>query len=133
MASIDYKGILVFKDKGGKFQRTQNNIEILTDEYDIKVDTQDKDGKPVALTFEISDAGTLDRETFERKEGVPVLYGKTKYETTYPERLFTFARKLTACFNANKLDGINIGYCANNGYGPDEVSKEDYYNIDYYS
>ena len=133
MPYIDYKGILVFKDKGGKFQRTQNNIENLTRKYDIKVDTQDKDGKPVALTFEISDAGTLDRETFERKEGVPVLYGKTKYETTYPERLFTFARDLTALFHYNKVLGNNIVYRANDGYGPDNVSKEDYYNIDYYS
>ncbi|HBL40706.1 MAG TPA: hypothetical protein DDY98_03710 [Ruminococcaceae bacterium] len=128
----DNKGILIFNDKGGKFRKNKNNLKILTAENDIIVGTQDKNGKPVALTFEISESGTLDRNTFERAEGATVLYAKIDYEKTPTDQVFSIARGFRNICSTNIRYGRKEKYIALIGIERETISKEEYYDVDYY-
>ena len=86
------KGILVFLDKGEKFRTTQHNLALLTDDCDIKISSQVKDGEYRWLLIEVSPKGSLDRETFERDPNAPICGIKTEYELTPPITLFNTAK-----------------------------------------
>lgn len=131
MVDIRNKGILVFEDKGKKFIKQEHALKNLTEDCDIKVSTQDKQGKPVALTVEVSQAGTLDRDTFERKEGAPVVCEKMSYEKSSPMNLFGRTKGLTSVLKSNIEDGINKKFYARNGIFSNEISEADYHNIDF--
>ena len=131
MVDIQNKGILVFEDKGKKFVKQEHALKNLTSDCDIKVSTQDKQGKPVALTVEVSQAGTLDRDTFERKEGAPVVCEKMSYEKSSPMNFFGTAKELTYILKSNVKKGINKQFYAENGLFSDKISEADYHNIDF--
>lgn len=131
MVDIQNKGILVFEDKGRKFIDEKHALKNLTSDCDIKVSTQDKQGKPVALTVEVSQAGTLDRDTFERKEGAPVVCEKMSYEKSSPMNLFGRTRKLTYILKGNIDNNIGKQFYAMNGSKKSEISEADYHNIDF--
>lgn len=90
------QGILVFRDKGGKFLETQHNLAILTHNFDIKIDSQVVDGEYRWLLIEVSPMGSLDRETFERDPTAPAVCLKTEYKSTHPNTLFSTAKNSRA-------------------------------------
>ena len=98
------KGILVFLDKGEKFRKTQNNLSLLTDDCDIKISSQVKDGEYRWLLIEVSPKGSLDRETFERDPNAPVCCVKTEYETTHPNTLFDTAKNARCLLQVHSRD-----------------------------
>lgn len=131
MMNVPPKGILVFEDKGKKFIGEQHGLKNLINDCDIKVGTQDKNGKPVALTVEVSEAGTLDRDTFERKKETPVVCEKMNYEKTSPLNLFDKVLNLTYVLGSNKRKGINEQYMIDKGLYPETITESEYKNIDY--
>lgn len=131
MMNIPPKGILVFEDKGKKFVREKHGLTNLISDCDIKVGTQDKNGKPIALTVEVSEAGSLDRDTFERKEDAPVVCKKMNYEETSPKNLFDKVRGLKSVLKSNIRKGIDKKYYMQDGYGSQSISEAEYKNVDY--
>lgn len=131
MMNIPQKGILVFEDKGKKFTGEKHYLKNLISDCDIKVGTQDKNGKPIALTVEVSEAGTIDRDTFERKKDVPVVCEKMNYEKASPKNLFDKVSGLKSIFKENMKEGIDKEYYIQKGYRSLPISEAEYKNIDY--
>lgn len=132
MVNIQNKGIVVFDDKGKKFIGERHSLTNLTKDYDIIVGTQDKEGKPVSLTVEVSQAGTIDRDTFERKSDAPAMCEKMNYEKLSPRSLFGITMNLVYILKNNLEEGkTGKNYYVKSGFARKEISEADYHNIDF--
>lgn len=128
------KGILVFLDKGSKFDKTQHSLAILTDDCDIKVDSQLVDGEYRWLLIEVSPKGSLDRETYERDPDAPVCCVKSPYDTTHPDTLFNTTKYHMTLMKAliREHNGKpSKTYTVKDGLLSSEITEEEYNDPNY--
>ena len=128
------KGELIFNDPYGKFNPLVITNNGFLNEYDIKVDVQEKDGQPVSLTIQMANAGalSLDEETF-RQRNEPTAYMKCSYNKTPAKGFFRALHKLSNRFEFNKELGKSVSYSkiANGNGSSFPITQEQFESVDY--
>lgn len=128
------KGKLFFNDPYGKFNPLRITNNGFLKEHDIRVDVQEKDGKPVSLTIQMANAGalSLDEETF-RERNEPTAYMKCSYNKMLATNLFRALRMLSSRFSWNQELGVPVSYSmivgGNGSSYP--ITQEQYESVDY--
>ncbi len=115
--------------KFGLYTITENGF---LNNHDIKLDTQNINGKPVALTIQVAHPGALalDKDTFEKRKE-PTAYIKCDYDNYPKNRLYDMVRKVVRFFDDYSKDK-NEQYFAMHGTYAARITKDQFDKKDYY-
>lgn len=128
------EGKLIFNDPYGKFNPLVVTNNGFLHMHDIRVDVQEKDGQPVSLIIQMTNAGalSLDEETF-RQRNEPTAYMKCSYNKTPAGGFFRALHKLSNRFSFNEEMGVLVSYSEiADGVGSSfPITQEQFESVDY--